>query len=226
MPLSAPEAQRERAAVRLLQAASTTSSFDRFVVGPLLLSIAAGFRRAAGVGGLRREHLLPLLRPEPARLGPAQRPLGRVRTMRVDARPRRRRRAGLGARARPSRCWSSPGRSPARAWPRSCRRADLGRRRRADRAPAAHPDRPQRRDRARHHRGHLARGRARRRGLVATRLPAAGARRGRPRRRAAPAARAAAQRRAAGRGPRRAAPPLGARVSASRSSRAARCSGC
>jgi len=35
--------ERERAAVRLLQATSTTSSFDRFVVGPLLLTVAAGF---------------------------------------------------------------------------------------------------------------------------------------------------------------------------------------
>ena len=33
----------ERSAVRLLQAASATSAFDRFVVGPLLLSIAAQF---------------------------------------------------------------------------------------------------------------------------------------------------------------------------------------
>ena len=33
----------ERAQVRLLQAASATSSFDRFVVGPLLLTIAADF---------------------------------------------------------------------------------------------------------------------------------------------------------------------------------------
>lgn len=34
---------RERSQVRLLQAASATSSFDRFVVGPLLLTIAADF---------------------------------------------------------------------------------------------------------------------------------------------------------------------------------------
>ena len=34
----------ERSAVRLLQAASATSSFDRFVVGPLLLSVAAEFQ--------------------------------------------------------------------------------------------------------------------------------------------------------------------------------------
>jgi MFS family permease len=38
-----PGGQDERPAVRLLQAAAATSAFDRFVVGPLLLTVAAEF---------------------------------------------------------------------------------------------------------------------------------------------------------------------------------------
>ncbi|MCW2615635.1 MAG: major facilitator superfamily 1, partial [Frankiales bacterium] len=73
----------ERSQVRLLQAASATSSFDRFVVGPLLLTIAAHFdvslARAAAVASL---YFLLYGFSQPV-WGLCSDRFGRVRTMRV-----------------------------------------------------------------------------------------------------------------------------------------------
>lgn len=75
--------QDERSAVRLLQAAAATSAFDRFVVGPLLLSVAAGFgvslARAAAVAS---GYFLCYGLSQPL-WGLTSDRLGRVRTMRL-----------------------------------------------------------------------------------------------------------------------------------------------
>lgn len=73
----------ERSQVRLLQAASATSSFDRFVVGPLLLTIAAdfdvGLAAAAAVASL---YFLLYGLSQPV-WGLCSDRFGRVRTMRA-----------------------------------------------------------------------------------------------------------------------------------------------
>lgn len=73
----------ERSQVRLLQAASATSSFDRFVVGPLLLTIAGDFgvslARAAAVASL---YFLLYGLSQPL-WGLCSDRFGRVRTMRA-----------------------------------------------------------------------------------------------------------------------------------------------
>ena len=83
MPGSAGPDQRERAAVRLLQAASTTSSFDRFVVGPLLLSIAAGFDAPLTATAAAASWYFLLYGVSQPVWGLLSDRLGRVRTMRV-----------------------------------------------------------------------------------------------------------------------------------------------
>ena len=74
---------REQSAVRLLQATNATSAFDRFVVGPLLLSVAAGFDvplTAAAAAASWYFLLYGLSQPAWGLLSDR---LGRVRTMRV-----------------------------------------------------------------------------------------------------------------------------------------------
>ena len=76
-------AARERSQVRLLQAASATSSFDRFVVGPLLLSIAADFGvTLAGAAAVASLYFLLYGLSQPL-WGMCSDRFGRVRTMRT-----------------------------------------------------------------------------------------------------------------------------------------------
>ncbi len=86
MPLIAalpPAEQRERSAVRLLQAASATSAFDRFVVGPLLLSVAAGFDvPLASAASAASAYFLCYGLSQPA-WGLLSDRIGRVRTIRL-----------------------------------------------------------------------------------------------------------------------------------------------
>ena len=73
----------ERSQVRLLQAASATSSFDRFVVGPLLLTIATDFGvTLAGAAAVASLYFLLYGLSQPV-WGLCSDRFGRVRTMRV-----------------------------------------------------------------------------------------------------------------------------------------------
>lgn len=73
----------EQSQVRLLQAVSATSSFDRFVVGPLLLTIAADFGvTLAGAAAVASLYFLLYGLSQPV-WGLCSDRFGRVRTMRV-----------------------------------------------------------------------------------------------------------------------------------------------
>lgn len=81
--MSPPDRQGERSQVRLLQAASATSSFDRFVVGPLLLTIAADFGVSlAGAAAVASLYYLLYGLSQPV-WGLCSDRFGRVRTMRT-----------------------------------------------------------------------------------------------------------------------------------------------
>ena len=112
---------REQSAVRLLQAASATSAFDRFVVGPLLLSVAAGFDVPLTAAAAVASWYFLLLRPEPARLGPAQRPARPGAHHAGDAGARGGRRARLGARPEPGAARGRAGADRRVAWRPSSR---------------------------------------------------------------------------------------------------------
>ena len=78
-----PASRGERSAVRLLQASAATSAFDRFVVGPLLLSVAADFGvTLAAVAAAASAYFLCYGISQPL-WGLASDRLGRVRTMRL-----------------------------------------------------------------------------------------------------------------------------------------------
>lgn len=79
--MSAPPGERSQ--VRLLQAASATSSFDRFVVGPLLLTIAADFGvTLAGAAAVASLYFLLYGLSQPL-WGVCSDRFGRVQTMRT-----------------------------------------------------------------------------------------------------------------------------------------------
>ena len=75
--------EEERAAVRLLQAASATSSFDRFVVGPLLLRIAADYDVALSAAAATASWYFLCYGLSPPLWGMSSDRLGRVPTMRL-----------------------------------------------------------------------------------------------------------------------------------------------
>ena len=81
--MSSRHVTTERAQVRLLQAASATSSFDRFVVGPLLVTIAADFDvTLAGAAAVASLYFLLYGLSQPV-WGLCSDRFGRVRTMRT-----------------------------------------------------------------------------------------------------------------------------------------------
>lgn len=76
-------ARQERSAVRLLQAATATSAFDRFVVGPLLVGIAADFDvRLSAAATVASAYFLCYGLSQPL-WGLTSDRLGRVRTLRA-----------------------------------------------------------------------------------------------------------------------------------------------
>ena len=76
-------ATAERSAVRLLQGCSMTSAFDRFVVGPLLLSIAADFEVRLGAAAAVASWYFLLYGLSQPLWGLLSDRLGRVRLMRL-----------------------------------------------------------------------------------------------------------------------------------------------
>ncbi len=82
VPAGLTEAQ-ERAAVRMLQAASATSAFDRFAIGTLLVSLAAGLHVTLGAATAAASGYFLCYGLSQPLWGLLSDRLGRVRTMRV-----------------------------------------------------------------------------------------------------------------------------------------------